>query len=556
MEASNGVPMLRLVSFLLVVCFSHLSLAQNKILNIGISSEFENLNPLIASQAATTYLLNMAHRPLVYLTAEMQWKPLLIKEIPTLQNKLAKKVGSGLEINFELLENLQWGDGKPVICQDIEFSWTVGKNINVSIGNREPYENIKSVSADKANPKKCKVEFVKAKFDYFYNVPHPLPSHLEKPIFEKYNKKSQGYDQNSLYTKQPTNPGLYFGPYVVSEVKLGSHVMFTPNPLYKGKKPFFEKIVVKLIPNNGVLEANLRSGNIDMIASASGLSIDQAVAFSSKVKSENLPYKVVFADGVIYAHIDFNLDSPGVSDVKVRRAMVHGLNRQEMIKALLEGQGQIAHHFVTQKDPWFTDDAPKYEFSRRKAAKLLDEAGWKMGPDGIRVKNGKKLSLVIMSVAGYKLTDLIQAYFMEEMKSIGVEIRIKNEPARVFFGDTVNKRTFDLALYSWVSIPENSPRGTLHSTMIPSSKNSYAGQNYPGYKSKEVDELIDQLEVELDSVKRANIGKKIVKKYAEDLPVFPVYYRPNNTVVPKDMKGFNLSGHVFPETLHVEDWTR
>lgn len=547
--------MFQKVLIVLLLVFTQMAQA-NKILNIGISSEFENLNPMIGNQAATNYMLYMAHRPLVYLTPDMKWKPLIIKDLPTLNNKLVKKIGDGLEITIELLPELVWGDGKPVVCADIEFAWTVGKHQNVSIPNREPYENIKSVTADSMNPKKCKVHFIKAKYDYFASVPSPLPTHLDKPVFEKFKSKPQGYDQNSLYTKQPTNPGLYYGPYLISEVKLGSHLMFTPNSLYKGKKPYFEKIVVKLIPNNGVLEANLRSKNIDMIASASGLGIDQAVTFANKVKSENLPYQVIFEDSVIYAHMDFNLDSPILSDLRIRKAIIHGFNRKEMITSLLEGKGKIAHGFVTESDPWFEKSAPQYEFSRRKAGKLLEEAGWKMGPDGYRVKGGKKLSLLLMGAAGAKLNDLIQAFFQEEMKALGIEIRLKNEPPRVFFGDTVNKRTFDLAMYSWVSIPENSPRSTLHSLSIPTDKNSYAGQNYPGYKSKEVDGLIDQLEQELDAAKRAQIAKSVAKKYQEDLPVMPVYYRPNNAVIPKDMKGFRLSGHVFYETLHVEDWTR
>jgi len=544
--------------FLFLILFTFLNVAQanKEILNIGISSEFENLNPLIGTQAATNYMLYMAHRPLVYLTPDMKWKALMIKEIPTVKNKMVKPKGTGLEVTFELLSDANWGDGKPLICQDVELAWKVGRNTNVSIANREAYENIKSLTIDPKNPKRCTLEFTKAKFDYFNNFPTPLPAHLEGPIFEKYSNKSEGYDQNSLYTKQPNNPGLYYGPYVISEVKLGSHIVFTPNPQFKGKKPFFKKIVVKLIPNNGVLEANLRSGNIDMIASSSGLGIDQAVTFANKVKSEKLPYQVIFEDGVIYAHIDFNLDHPALSDLKVRQAIITGFNRKAMIDSLLEGKGQIAHHFVTQTDPWFTDTAVRYEFSRRKATKLLDEAGWKVGPDGIRAKDGKKLSLLLMGASGAKLNELIQAYFQEEMKAIGVEIRLKNEPPRVFFGESVNRRKFDLGMYSWVSIPENSPRSTLHSTSIPTEKNSYAGQNYPGYKSKVVDQLIDSLEQELDSTKRAKIGQTIVKKYSEDLPVIPVYYRPNNGVIPSDMKGFKLSGHLFYETLHVEEWSR
>ncbi len=529
--------------------------ANQEVLNIGVGSEFENLNPLIGNQAVTKYMLYMAHRPLVVLTPDLKWEPRIIKEIPTLKNKLLKKKGEGLELEFMFIDNLKWGDGTPVTCADYKLSWQVGRHKNVSIPDRERFDNIANVSWSQDKPTHCKVEMKKARYDYFVNFLDLLPSHLEGPVFEKFKDKSQGYDQNSLYTKKPTHPGLYFGPYRISEVKLGSHVILTPNPRYHGKKPYFKKIVFKLIPNTSTLEANLRSKNIDLIASAAGLSLDQSVAFEKKVKAEKLAYEVLYEDGVIYAHIDMNLDNPILKDIKVRRALAHGFNKQEIINALLEGKGAVAHHFVTQNDPWYVEDVMKYEFSRRKANKLLDEAGWKMGPEGVRIKDGKKLSLTIVGAAGVKLIDMIQAYLQEQYKSLGVQLVIKNEPPRVFFGVTTNQRKFDLAMYSWISNPENSPRSTLHSMSIPTKQNSWAGQNFPGYSNPQMDKMIDELEKELDFEKRAEIAKKVVKKYAEDLPVIPVYYRPNTTVVPAGIKNYRLSGHQYYETLNVEDWT-
>lgn len=160
-----------------------------------------------------------------------------------------------------------------------------------------------------------------------------------------------------------------------------------------------------------------------------------------------------------------------------------------------------------------------------------------------------------MAVAGVKLNDNIETYIQDQWRNIGVQLNIKNEPARVFFGDTVRDRNFDLALYSWVSIPDNSPRSVLHSTSIPTVANSKAGQNYTGYKNKEVDSLIDRLETELDSKKRADLGKKLLNLYAKDLPVLPLYYRANNAVIPAGLKNFRLSGHLYYETLNVEEWT-
>ncbi len=545
---------LALLSFTLLSTQMSLALSKD-VLTIGMSAEFENLNPLITTTAATKYMLYLAWRPLVYLTPDNEWKPLMIKKIPSLENKLAKKKGAGLEATIEIIEKAKWGDGTPVTCRDVEFAWQVGKSKNVSNPNREPYENITSIVLDKANPKKCTLTFAKTKYDYTMTMPDLLPAHLEGEVFKQFESKPEGYDLNSLYTKNPTNPGLYFGPYVISEVKLGSHLIFTPNPHFYGKAPEFKKIVFKLVPNNATLEANLRSGIIDMISSTAGLGLDQAVIFEKKVKSENLPYNVVFEDGVVYAHIDLNLDNPILSDLKVRKALLMSFNKKEMIQTLLEGRGRPAQHFVTEKDPWFTDKVATYAYSKREASKLLDEAGWKMGPQGIREKNGQKLSLNLRAASGAKLNEMIEVYLQEKFKAVGIELLVKNEPPRVFFGETVSRRKFDLAMYSWVSVPENSPRSTLHSSMIPSAANSWAGQNYPGYKNLEVDRWIEKLEEELNPKGRAQLAKKIVEAYVADIPVIPVYYRPNNTVIPKAMKGFRLSGHVFYETLTAENWS-
>ncbi len=523
-------------------------------LTIATAAEFETLNPLIAQQASTKYMLYFAYRPLITLTPDLKWFPQAIKEFPTLENKLVKKIGEGLDITIDIQDNLQWGDGTPVTCKDIEFAWKVGLSKNVSVASREAYENLSAVAWDKATSKKCTFKMIKAKFDYFNQLIDPLPEHLEGPVFEKNKGQAEGYDRNTLYVKNPTNPGLYYGPYVITDVKYGSHVSFAPNPKWLGKKPYFQKIIYKLIPNNATMEANLRSGNISAIGPAGGLGVDQAAVFERKVKSENLPYEVMFEDGVTYAHIDLNLDNPILSDLKVRQAISMSFNKKEMIDAFLEGKARPAIHNVTERDPWYTDKVKIYTYNKRQAMKLLDEAGWKVGAGKIREKNGKKMALTIMASAGAKVNDLIEAYLQDKFKDIGIELAIKNEPARVFFGETITHRKYDMALYSWVSIPEQSPRSTTHSKEIPSAQNSWAGQNSGGYKNPEVDKLIDTLESELDAKKRAELGKKFLEIYARDIPVIPVYFRQANSVMPKGIKGYRLSGHLFYESLNVEDW--
>ena len=525
-------------------------------LSVGVSGEFETLNPIILSISVSRYMSTLSYRPLVTLSIDNKWVPILATKIPTFENKMVKRVGEGLDVTVEIRPEAQWGDGVPVTCKDIDFAVTVGKSPNVSTPSKEGYENIKAVKWDEKTPKKCVISFVKAKFNYFANFIDPMPSHLEGPIFEKYKNQPQGYDNNTLYTKNPNNPGLYNGPYVVSDLKLGSHVTFTANPKFGGKKPQIRQITFKLIPNGNTLPTRLQAGDIDIITPASGFTLDQAVAFEKKIQAEKLPYKVMWADGVIYSHIDVNLENPALSDLAVRKALSLGFNKKEMIQSLLEGRAKVAHHFVTEKNPWYTEKVPVYNYNRREAAKILDEAGWKAGSDGIRSKDGKKLSFTIYGGAGSKLIENIEAYLQSQWKSIGIELKIKNEPLRILFSETIPKRKFDLALYSWVSIPESSPRSMLHSEMIPSEKNSWSGQNNPGYRNPEMDKLIDQLEGEFDAKKRGKLGQKIVEIYARDIPVIPLYYRPDPAVVPLDLKGYKPSGHLGYETHWAEEWSR
>ena len=150
---------------------------------------------------------------------------------------------------------------------------------------------------------------------------------------------------------------------------------------------------------------------------------------------------------------------------------------------------------------------------------------------------------------------LVQTFLQNQWKDVGIEITIKNEPARVFFGETTKKRKFGgLALYAWVSSPESTPRSTLHSSMIPTEKNGWSGQNQPGWSNKKVDDLIEKLDGEFDNKKRIELAHEILKLYTAEAPVIPLYYRSDVAVRPLELENFRLAGHQFSETNEIENW--
>jgi peptide/nickel transport system substrate-binding protein len=533
----------------------------NAELKIGISQEFENLNPIIMSMSASTYMSSLVNRQFVIMDEKSEWIPQLVKDIPTLDNGKAKIVTIGgkkkLVTVWEILDNAKWGDGKPITCDDLKFTIEVGRNNNVSVPSRDAYEEI-NVDSDPKTPKKCTLTFEKVRYDYYSIVPTPVPKHIEEPVFMKFKDKKEGYDQNSNYVKNPTNPALYNGPYVISDIKLGSHVAFKVNPLFYGTAPKIEKILVKLIPNTGTLEANLRSGTIDVISSL-GLDFDQALALDKKVKAENLPYSVNFVPGVTYEHIDVDLQNPILKDIKVRKALVFAINREELVNALFEGKQTAAIHNIAPLDPLYTNDPKKialYPTSKREAGRLLDEAGWKMGADGFRSKAGKRLTVRFMTTAGNKMRETVQTLLQSQWKAVGIEVIIKNEPARVFFGETMRKRAFNgLALYAWTSTPDSTPKSTLHSSQIPTAKNSYSGQNTPGWSNPKTDKLCEEFEMEFKLNKRKELMAEILKEYTEDVPVIPLYYRSETAVIPKGFQNFRQSGNLYHNTNFAEGWS-
>jgi len=142
-----------------------------------------------------------------------------------------------------------------------------------------------------------------------------------------------------------------------------------------------------------------------------------------------------------------------------------------------------------------------------------------------------------------------------QWKDAGIDVVIKNEPARTLFGPTLSHREFTgLALYGWTSGIGDSPGSILTSPSIPSAQNGWGGSNYPGYANPEFDKVSAAIETELDSEKRGALWATIQKLYADDLPVLPLFFRAEPYAIPKWLKGLEPSGHSDNSTNWVENW--
>jgi len=540
------------MALLLVLLFATPTVAKDTLV-IGISQFPRNFNPNIESMLVKSYILAMARRPFIVYDADWKLKCLLCVELPDLKNGTAKiektKDGKkGVAITYTIQPEATWGDGVPVTTKDVLFTWKIGRDKRTGFSNIEPFERVTSI--DVHDDKKFTVHVSKFTCDYRtrYSI-GVLPTHIEEKNFADPTQ----YRIKSAYETDTTNPGLWYGPYRITEVASGSHIVLEPNPTWWGKKPTFKRIIVKAIEKTSALTANLLSGDIDYIAGEAGLTVDDALAFEGRAKKN---FDTVYKSGLIYEHIDLNLDNPILKDRRVRRALLHAIDREAISKQLFQGHQPVANGQTNPLDTVYDPDTPSYAHDPKKARQLLDEAGWSVLKDGIRHNaKGERLQLELMTTAGNKSRELIQQVLQSQWRRSGVDIRIRNQPARVFFGETVSRRKFEhMAMYAWISAPQGVPRTTLHSTMIPSAANGWSGQNYPGFAHPAMDKALDDAETNCDPAENRAIWKDLQRVYAEELPALPLYFRANPFITPKWLKGIVPTGHQFPTTLRIEDW--
>jgi peptide/nickel transport system substrate-binding protein len=524
-------------------------------LTIGISTYPSTFHPSIDPSVAAHYVLAMVRRPLTVFDAQWQIICMLCTELPTVENGGAVPIdlpdgGRGVRLTFTLRPDARWGDGVPVTTEDVLFTYEVGRHPQSGISDAELFRRITAIEVK--DDKTFTIVMSKFTFDYAASLADfdVLPAHIERAAFTDPTQ----YRIRTRYDSDPTNPGLYFGPYRITEVAPGSHIVLEPNPTWWGEKPAFRRIVVWTVENSAALEANLLAGALDMVPGEIGFSVDQALAFE---KRHGKDYQIFYKPTLVYGHIDCNFDTPILADKRVRQALMYGIDREAVSRQLYEGRQTVADSFVPPLDWVYTADVPHYSHDPAKAKALLESAGWHGEGDAIRRNAaGDKLSLDLAMGAGNHSLELVAQVFKSQWREVGIDVRLKIQTTRVLFGDTIPQRKTPLALYAWASAPENDPLTTLRSDEVPTADNGYSGQNYPGFRNPEADRLIDGIEIEHDRPRRAAMWHRLQALYAEELPALPLFFRSNPYVLPKWLKGVTPTGHQYPSTLWIEQWRR
>ena len=524
-------------------------------LTIGMAQFPSSLHPNIDPEVVRSYAMGFVIRQITAFDKDWHNSCLLCTQLPSLDNGLVKTEDrpdgtKGMAVTIKLKPGLQWGDGQPVTARDIAFTWKLGSDPASGFSNNNPWGRAKSVDVVDDTTAVLHLDRVRSDYAQWDQI---LPEHIEATVVAK-DASPGAYINGTTYNRAPVNPGLYNGPYMVTGYESGNQIILEPNPHWSGTKPGFKRIVLRHIENTAALQANLLSGDVDMVVGEGvGLTIDQALALQ-KAHPDQFHYE--FKPSLTYEHIDLKRENPLLQDVRVRRALVMATDRQTMVDRLFQGKQPVAATWVNPLSPNYDGSVPVVKFDAAGAKALLKDAGWTPGADGVcRNAAGEKLALELGTTAGNRLRELQEQVLQSNWKNACIEVTLKNEPARTLFGDTLKKRTYTgMEMYGWSSNVTESPLRTLASAQIPTAANNYGGSNYPGFSDPKMDADISAVEGELDPAKQKAIWADMQRIYAEQVPVLPLFFRAEPHVSPVWLRGYEPTGQGDMSSYWSENW--
>jgi peptide/nickel transport system substrate-binding protein len=321
------------------------------------------------------------------------------------------------------------------------------------------------------------------------------------------------------------------GPFIVKSWQPGSLLDLVANPHYWRGPPRLREIQFEIIPNQNTLLTLVRSGGVDLYFNAPE---SQAAALAQAPG-----YRVTAVANMNYEHIAFNCARPPFDDQRVRRAMAFAIDWQRLQHSAYRG---IGHPGMTDISPlsWAYDPSIRdYPHDPAQARTLLDQAGWAPGPDGVRSKNGMRLSVTIASVTGVSTRAAVEALIQADLRSVGVEVFVHNYPANLLFaplgaGGVLASGKFDLALYGWsYTVPDPDDTSTLGPGSVPPN-----GVNYAFYVDPSLGEWQRDARMSYDLAVRKHYYAMIQRRIHDEVPIYTIIWRANVDAVNDRMRNF------------------
>lgn len=414
----------------------------------------------------------------------------------------------GLRYTFKLRKGVKFHDGSELTADDVKYTYEWYMNPANAANHATDFKSVDKVET----PDKYTV-IIKMKEPFAPFLVNTAPTFI-------YSAKYHGRIGEKAYKSQPMGTG----PFKLREWRPAEFTIVEAFDQHFRGRPNIDAFRQDVVPEASVRAIALRTGTSD--SATWPLLAEDNLRFEADTS-----YTVFRTSSQGVNHFPINNKLPQLSDKRVRQAMMHAIDRQRLIDDVFRGTAIIAHsNYPPSMRTWYDRTVKTYSYDPARARSLLEEAGWRMGPGNIRVKDGQRLSFTIAVITGDRARRPEAEIAQQDLAQVGIEARIIERPVATILAQ-LPKGELEASLFNWTynsGALEPDPGTTLRTGGV---------RNFAQFSNQRMDQLLDQGLREVDVKKRQKIYNEVQKIFVEEVPVLYIMYWDWFNVFTKRIKG-------------------
>ncbi len=508
----KGFLFLSIVALLLIsglcACTREPDIKQPNTLTIASLADAKRLLPMLASDSASASIAGHLFNGLTKYDKDL-----------TIKGDLAESwdiSADGLVITFNLRKQVLWHDGRPFTADDVIFTYQTVTNPKVPTPYSSNYGPVSSV--EKVDSHTLRVTY---KEPFAPSLEAWGMGIIPRHVYEGRDLRAPEINRNPIGT----------GPYKMGEWVSGQKIVLEAFDKYYEKKPNIPKIITRIIPDTATMFLELKFGGVDYM----GLTPPQY-----KLQAEGDYFKRYFQKfrypSFSYTYLGFNLENPLFRDKRVRQAISHAIDKEEIIAGVLMGYGQICTGPFPPESWAYNPRVEGFPKNLERALELLAQAGWKPNSAGIIEKSGMPFRFTVITNQGNDARLKTAQIIKEQLKKIGIDMTIKVLEWQAMLHEFIDKKRFEAVIMGWSLSRDPDAYDIWHST-----KTKEGEFNFVSYKNEEVDRLLLEGRRRFTIEQRKGIYQRIHEIIAEDQPYIFLYVPDALPVLHKRFKGVQRS---------------
>jgi peptide/nickel transport system substrate-binding protein len=487
------------------------------VLRLADVSDPDSLNPLLSTMDLSYDLSSLMFSYLV--AADAHGHPVgdLARDVPSLANGGISS--DGKTYTYHLRPNARWHDGVALTARDVAFSWRAIVNPRNNVLHREGYQEVARIETPDA---RTVVVHLRRRYPPFVTQFFTTLQEGAKPVVPEHLLGRLAEINDAPFNAQPVGSG----PFRFVAWERGRRIVVAANERYFKGRPKLERIEVAILPDVNTVATALRTHEIDMPVAANALIYDRFRALPG--------FRATLTDWNSQLILMLDDARPALRDPNVRRAIARSIDYSVLIDKLTYRTALPARDIVPPTSFGFANNEP-YPHDPAAARALLERSGWRAGRDGVRTKNGARLSLV-MVIGPTGLAPLVAVQLQSMLREAGIELTIKPYPYKGIFafdGPIVNGR-FDLAVFA-----NTLPYDPDSTSTLACGEVAPKGENESRFCDRRVDALERAGLATDDLLLRAAYYREIGRRVHDLVPYIPLYRQRRASVFNDDLRGYD-----------------